>query len=82
MVPKPVSPAVTQVHLTIRKIVAIRSVALPWVMWDCQFCPLKIRVSVVRLTAGRMRPLPSLRSGNYASLAGFAGWSAPGHHLI
>ncbi len=37
-------------------------------------------MSVVRLTADRKRSLPSLRSGSFASLAGFAGWSAPGHH--
>ncbi len=42
---------------------------------------LKIRVSGVRLTAGCKQPLPSLRSGCFASLASFAGWSAPGHHL-
>ncbi len=42
---------------------------------------LKIRVSVVQLTAGCKQPLPSLRSGCFASLASFAGWSAPGHHF-
>ena len=52
LVPKPASLTVTREHLPGRKSSALRALGLPWVMQDREICPLKIRVSVVRVPEG------------------------------
>ena len=84
LVPNPGSPTVTQGNLPNQEYDALRTLGLSRVMLGHEIRSLKIRVSVVRLTANQLLLILALRADSLRSsvLIRIANWFGAGCHSI